>query len=188
MKRIIKIAGIVLMLLTVSTALATSVAVTTSGGDSDTYIDRWRKRNIDKVCRQLSLLGIRDCKQITTKAGLEMAIRELVERLQCGDTLVLYFNGHGTEDRGFVFDKERHNSANRYVQPAEILQWLQGLACCVNIYIGWHACYSGRFTEELSADPHVKVAVSSSSRFQDLTSRCFAQAWSGRFCESAELG
>lgn len=163
MKLIIRTAGIVLMLLTVSMAHATSVAVTTNGGDRDTYIDRWRGRNIDKVCRQLSMLGIRDCKKITTKAALEMAIQELVERLNCGDTLVLYFNGHGSEDRGFVFDKEGHRSANRYVQPAEILQWLQGLACCVNVYIGWHACYSGRFTEELSADPHVKVAVSSAS-------------------------
>ena len=153
-----------LFLILLSTLLhAKSLAICTSGRDRDSTTDDWRSENIDDVCTKLARLGIDDCTKPNSKTTLRGALARAVDSLSCGDTLVLYFNGHGTDDKGFVFDREDHDSDDRYVTPAEILEWLSDLDCCVDIYVGWHACYSGKFIAELSEDPHVKLAISSAS-------------------------
>ena len=151
------------LLLAVVTANSTSIGILTTGGDTDTFVNDWRTQNINRVCDMLGRIGIKACRKPTTKDELRDNIMAVVQQLQCGDTLALYFNGHGDKEKGFVFDRAGHRADDRYVTASEIREWLSGLACCVSVYVGWHACYSGQFTQELSADPHVKVAVSSSS-------------------------
>lgn len=144
---------------------ADSIAIGVSGGDGrNSDVDNWRKENVEKVCKKLKEIGINNCATALNKDELRSQIRDAVNKLKCGDTLVLFFNGHGDEDKGFVFDKEGSKSPNRFLSAEELLEWLEKLACCVKIYIACHCCYSGDFILKMLGDEHVVVAVSSSGQ------------------------
>ena len=159
-----RLMGFFVLLLITSQLFATSIAIATSGGDRNFDVDDWRKKNIKEACKKFGEVGIKECKQAFTKDDLKKHIADAVKRMKCGDTLVFFFNGHGSKKKGFVFDKERHNSPDRYVSVDEIKSWIAKLDTCVKLYVAWHACYSGDYILKLLDDPHVAILVSSSGK------------------------
>ncbi len=147
-------------------AAAETIAIGTSGGDANDVVDEWRLDNVRKFCRKVKEAGADECHRAYSKARLEEKVREAVGKLECGDNLVLFFNGHGARSKGFVFDREAHGSKDRFLKPEELREWLEELAPCAKIYVAWHACYSGRFIAAIADDPRVAVAVSSAGRDQ----------------------
>jgi hypothetical protein len=156
--------ALVLLAALAGAATAKTVAIGTSGGDQNTVVDEWRQKNVQKFCKAAKGAGADECHQAYSKAQFKKRIQDAVEQLECGDNLVLFFNGHGDKSKGFVFDKEGHKSEDRFLKPEELLEWLGDLACCAKVHIAWHACYSGKFTNIMSQNPHVVVAVSSADR------------------------
>ncbi len=154
--------SLVLLLGFAVTVSAKSIAILTSGGDRNSTVDEWRNENIQVVEEKLNGMGITDCRKAFDKETFKKHIDDAIAELTCGDTLVLYFNGHGDDDKvSFVFDRASHTSANRFLSIRDVRNWLSELQPCVKVYIAIHSCYSGFFIKELEKDPHVVVAVSS---------------------------
>jgi hypothetical protein len=166
--------------------LAKSIAILTSGGDSYSTVNNWRKKNVGKVGEKFKEMGIDECKEVFNKDDFFRQINEAVKSLKCGDELILFFNGHGSK-KGyilpekkpgskkkpkpkkssglfFIFDRQPHKSADRFLNIKDLRKKLGELKPCVKVYIAFHSCYSGNFIEELEKDSHVVVAVSSAGK------------------------
>ena len=173
LRHLIKATLLLFILLHSQNLYATSLAIGVSGGDDRNMdVDRWRKKNIEEACKKFKEIGVKKCEKAFSKGELKKHVADAVKKLKCGDTLFLYFNGHGSrkifdgkhtkKKEAFVFDKEPSKSPDRFLTPEELLEWLEDLKCCVKIYIAFHSCYSGDIGTKLMGDKHVAVIVTSS--------------------------
>lgn len=155
------------MNLTVLAIPGNSAAILVSGGDFDDTVMHWRKDNINNTEKKFKEVGIKTCLKAFDKETLKGHLNQVKKDLKAGDTLVLYFNGHGQdkkegEPQKFLFQ----GGGKEDLEIRELHNWLSDgeLNAGVHIYIAFYSCYSGDHINMLRENPRVALALSSSGK------------------------
>lgn len=171
-RRTVTLLGLALicLFLTPQCALAKEYGIVISGGDKNSDVEGWRQATADEFAGLLEGRGIpaANISRPNTKSGVKQAIDNVKPKLECGDNLVIYFNGHGTSS-GKLCITPPGGGKTEYLSYRELLQWLQNppLPCCCDIHLVIHCCYSGTFVEKvIVAEQHIQTAVSSSDSYR----------------------
>ena len=150
-KSLFLITVIFLITITAQVAFTKTIVVAASGGDRDNRANQWRKEKVDDFCDGIRITGpdTADVNKPTTKADFLSTLQSVAADCNCGDDIVIYYNGHGTRGR-LQFVRERKS-----VSTQDILDAIENMKCCCKVRIVIHACYSGSHIEELAKDPHI---------------------------------
>lgn len=139
-----------------------------SPGSKDTEMDKMLDKRLDDAMKTMKKKNAdADTSKINHRADLERKLRNL--HCKCGDEIILYMVGHGSESifgaHAFEFVKDGNE-----ISPSDLRSWLRAAAdeCCCKIHVVIFSCHSGAFRDELLRDSHV-VSVYTSCTDKELS-------------------
>jgi len=159
-----------LLLVAFAPARAEDHGIIISGGDPNGDVAGWRDSLADQFESEFKRRSgdTSEVARPVSEDDIKKAIGALKDKVQCGEDVVFYFNGHGSSGGNLclTWTDSRGRQHDESVSPDEFLKWLKeaALPCSCRIHLVIHACYSGSFVQKVAAaDSHVVTAVSSAS-------------------------
>jgi hypothetical protein len=144
-------------------ARAENYGIWAAGGDPimGPQMEAWAR----EFAKLIGDRGVTNMDSAKSEAELLAAIKKLKGKVKCGDSIVFYYNGHGSESGGNL--EFRRGGSRGSVSASELVSWFLDSAglrslCTCKVIIVDHSCYSGNFIDNVTnADPHVIIAQSS---------------------------
>jgi len=144
-------------------ARAENYGIWAAGGDPlmGPQMEAWAR----EFARLVGERGVTNMDSAKSEGELLAAIKRLKGRVNPGDSIVFYYNGHGSASGGNLEFRRRGNIGS--VTASELVSWFLDSAglrslCTCKVIIVDHSCYSGNFIDNVTnADPHVIIAQSS---------------------------